>query len=133
MANADSRKALGRGLSTLLPTNRPTATSSTSAIPKTSSAPLRVPITAIDPNPLQPRTVFQADRLQELAQSIHEHGIIQPLIVRSPARATNWSPGSAVGVQPSLPASWRFPSSSRITRMTVSWRSPSSRTSSARI
>ena len=32
---------------------------------------------------MQPRTVFQADRLQELAQSIREHGIIQPLIVRA--------------------------------------------------
>lgn len=83
MANADSRKALGRGLSSLLPTNRPAPTPSTTPAPKTASAPLRIPIGDIDPNPLQPRTVFQADRLQELAQSIREHGIIQPLIVRS--------------------------------------------------
>jgi len=47
------------------------------------SGPLQIPIADIDPNPLQPRTVFQAERLQELAQSIREHGIIQPLIVRS--------------------------------------------------
>jgi ParB family chromosome partitioning protein len=44
---------------------------------------LRIPIDEIDPNPLQPRSTFQADRLAELAQSIREHGIIQPLIVRS--------------------------------------------------
>jgi ParB family chromosome partitioning protein len=44
---------------------------------------LRIPIDEIDPNPLQPRSSFQADRLAELAQSIREHGIIQPLIVRS--------------------------------------------------
>jgi ParB family chromosome partitioning protein len=83
MANADSRKALGRGLSTLLPTNRPAPAPPAPAAPQTTSAPLRIPIDDIDPNPLQPRTVFQADRLQELAQSIREHGIIQPLIVRA--------------------------------------------------
>ena len=91
MANADSRKALGRGLSSLLPTSRPTpaepaqgASLSPSLSPSGSpSGPPRIPIGDIDPNPLQPRTVFQADRLQELAQSIREHGIIQPLIVRA--------------------------------------------------
>jgi ParB family chromosome partitioning protein len=83
MANADSRKALGRGLSTLLPTNRPASAPPAPAPAQTTSAPLRIPIGDIDPNPLQPRTVFQADRLQELAQSIREHGIIQPLIVRA--------------------------------------------------
>src|SRR5258708_28101664 len=35
------------------------------------------------PNPLQPRTVFDPGRLQELADSIIANGIIQPLIVRS--------------------------------------------------
>jgi ParB family chromosome partitioning protein len=83
MANADSRKALGRGLSTLLPTYRPAPAPPAPAAPQTTSAPLRISIGDIDPNPLQPRTVFQADRLQELAQSIREHGIIQPLIVRA--------------------------------------------------
>jgi ParB family chromosome partitioning protein len=83
MANADSRKALGRGLSSLLPTSRPAPAPPTAAPTQTVSGPLRIPIGDIDPNPLQPRTVFQADRLQELSQSIREHGIIQPLIVRS--------------------------------------------------
>jgi ParB family chromosome partitioning protein len=36
----------------------------------------------IDPNPVQPRTVFQPERLAELAQSIRANGIIQPLIVQ---------------------------------------------------
>ena len=83
MANADNRKALGRGLSSLLPTNRPAPAPAVPAPTPASSGPLRIPIGDIDPNPLQPRTVFQADRLQELAQSIREHGIIQPLIVRT--------------------------------------------------
>jgi ParB family chromosome partitioning protein len=41
-----------------------------------------LPIGQIDPNPEQPRTIFLNDRLQELAQSIKENGVIQPLIVR---------------------------------------------------
>jgi ParB family chromosome partitioning protein len=41
-----------------------------------------VAVDLIDPNPLQPRTVFQADRLRELADSIQANGVIQPLVVR---------------------------------------------------
>jgi ParB family chromosome partitioning protein len=43
---------------------------------------LRIPVTQIDPNPLQSRTIFQAEKLGELAQSIKANGVIQPLIVR---------------------------------------------------
>lgn len=82
------RKALGRGLSALLPTNRPSAPvqppvqapEKPQAEPQPS--PMKVPTDAIAPNPLQPRTVFQEERLAELAQSIRENGIIQPLVVR---------------------------------------------------
>jgi ParB family chromosome partitioning protein len=70
-----SRRPLGRGLSALLPT-RPAPTAPSQALPNT------VAIDAIAPNPLQPRTVFQPDRLEELAASIRANGIIQPLIVR---------------------------------------------------
>jgi ParB family chromosome partitioning protein len=42
-----------------------------------------LPIDEIHPNPVQPRVVFQADRLEELAASIRANGIIQPLIVRA--------------------------------------------------
>ena len=41
-----------------------------------------VPARAIRPNPAQPRKVFREDALDELAQSIHRHGILQPLSVR---------------------------------------------------
>jgi len=83
MSNADtSRKALGKGLSALLPTSRPSAPQALAPpSPQPSSSPL-VSIDLIEPNPLQPRTNFQPDRLAELAQSIREHGVIQPLIVR---------------------------------------------------
>src|SRR5579862_9135898 len=69
------RKALGKGLSALLP-------SKAAAPPAQSSAPAHVAIRLIQPNPMQPRTIFQPERLEELAESIRANGIIQPLIVR---------------------------------------------------
>ena len=41
-----------------------------------------LPAKAIHPNPLQPRKVFQQEALTELAESIRQHGILQPLSVR---------------------------------------------------
>jgi len=73
------RKALGRGLGSLLPT-RPAA-----APPQATAAEdgfQTVAVDSIDPNPLQPRRIFQSERLAELAQSIRTNGIVQPLVVR---------------------------------------------------
>ncbi|MCX6622773.1 MAG: ParB/RepB/Spo0J family partition protein [Acidobacteria bacterium] len=76
------RKALGKGLSALLP-NR---TSPEPPPAPSAEQPLetitKVPIDNIDPNPHQPRSIFQPERLNELAQSIESNGIIQPLVVR---------------------------------------------------
>jgi len=74
------RKALGKGLSALLP-NKPTAPAAPVS-PQPAGAVIELPIDQIDPNPIQPRSVFQPERLAELAQSIRSNGIIQPLIVR---------------------------------------------------
>jgi ParB family chromosome partitioning protein len=91
------RRALGKGLSALLPGRALQVTPSASvgtagaatvvapALELLSPPPSRLPIDAIHPNPLQPRVVFQLDRLEELAASIRANGIIQPLIVRSHA------------------------------------------------
>jgi ParB family chromosome partitioning protein len=81
------RKVLGKGLSALLPP-RPRDTIQTGGgaaaiAPAPKIGPASLPIDAIHPNPVQPRVVFQADRLEELAASIRANGIIQPLIVRS--------------------------------------------------
>jgi ParB family chromosome partitioning protein len=79
------RKALGKGLSALLP-GRSSGQSSTGAATAPSgpstATPSKLPIEAIHPNPMQPRVVFQPERLEELAASIRANGIIQPLIVR---------------------------------------------------
>lgn len=76
--NPEPRKALGRGLATLLP-----GRNTEPAPPPTLTDHLAsLPIELIDPNPVQPRTVFQPKALEELADSIRANGIIQPLIVR---------------------------------------------------
>jgi ParB family transcriptional regulator, chromosome partitioning protein len=79
------RKALGKGLSALLPgRSSGQASTATAPAPAAPSAlpPSSLPIEAIQPNPMQPRVVFQPERLEELAASIRANGIIQPLIVR---------------------------------------------------
>ncbi len=66
------RQGLGRGLSALIPT----------ADTAVSHDDIRViPVTAVIPNPHQPRSTFDEAQLAELAASITEHGLIQPLVV----------------------------------------------------
>ena len=86
-APENPRKALGKGLSSLLPGRAVTPPVAAAASPgaerPVEDAPInKLPIQAIEPNPMQPRSVFDAARLAELAQSIRANGIIQPLIVR---------------------------------------------------
>jgi ParB family chromosome partitioning protein len=80
MTKPADKRALGKGLSALLPGNR------TATVPPATAAAThglqQIPIDTIQPNPMQPRSVFQPERLQELAQSIRANGIIQPLIVQ---------------------------------------------------
>ncbi|MCS7089371.1 MAG: ParB/RepB/Spo0J family partition protein [Verrucomicrobiota bacterium] len=89
-----ARPALGRGLDALLG-GHPVTTSrgeqaSTSSVSSGSAsvwagsgeAPVRVPLSAIRPNPRQPRQLFQEESLLELAESIRAQGILQPLVVR---------------------------------------------------
>lgn len=66
------KSGLGKGLDALLPTEE-------SQLPE--SGITHIPIANIIPNPRQPRTNFASDELDELAISIREHGVIQPLIV----------------------------------------------------
>ncbi|MBM7634518.1 nucleoid occlusion protein [Geomicrobium sediminis] len=41
-----------------------------------------IPVTDIVPNPFQPRTIFSDEKIEELARTIHTHGILQPIVVR---------------------------------------------------
>jgi ParB family transcriptional regulator, chromosome partitioning protein len=87
MNSADDkpRKALGKGLSALLPGRGQTGPTSAVAAPApttTVAKPSTLPLGLIQPNPMQPRTSFNSDGLEELAASIRANGIIQPIIVR---------------------------------------------------
>ena len=73
-----TRKALGRGLGALIPQ----ADAEVALAEPLEQSPGDVALTSIRPNPFQPRTVFNADALSELAASIRENGLIQPLVVR---------------------------------------------------
>lgn len=72
------RKALGRGLSSLLGDDKPATENTTGG-----ATSLEVDIELVEPNSEQPRTRFTEDALEELAQSIKANGIIQPIVVRS--------------------------------------------------
>jgi len=72
------RMALGRGLSALIPP----ATLPDSTATKASGAETLVPLSLIDANPAQPRTSMRAEALDQLARSIQESGVVQPILVR---------------------------------------------------
>ncbi|KAB2644776.1 MAG: ParB/RepB/Spo0J family partition protein [Verrucomicrobia bacterium] len=73
-----AKPALGKGLGALINTR---VASPTPALESGERVQV-VDLTRIVPTPLQPRTVFRDDHLDELVASIKEHGIIQPLIAR---------------------------------------------------
>src|SRR5690242_8200630 len=75
-----ARRGLGRGLDSLLPS---------SAAPQRMAAPQvngevvqQLALDAIDHNPYQTRLVITDESLQELAASIRENGVLQPIVVR---------------------------------------------------
>ena len=89
------KKALGRGLNALLSdsdtddrleTDTPVSKTSLTTTAPASGSTLEIPLTQIEVNPFQPRTYFDQQALQELADSIKIHGIIQPITVRRLAR-----------------------------------------------
>ena len=85
----DNRRALGRGLSSLLPT-RPSGNApnhyenagQATAMASDGNGLMMLPIERIEPNPTQPRQHFDTVQLNELAASIASNGVIQPLVVR---------------------------------------------------
>ncbi len=88
-----AKPALGRGLGALLSGSPPAAKAPPAPVlakPPPPDLPVldaregveRVPLARIRPCPLQPRKDFSVEALRELADSIKEQGIVQPLIVR---------------------------------------------------
>ena len=75
---------LGRGLGSLIPSGESKQLSSVVAgVPVDIANLNHIPIRSIAPNPRQPRTVFDEEKMSELVTSIKEVGVLQPPVVRS--------------------------------------------------
>ena len=80
-------KRLGRGIEALFSEN---IALNEKSLSKQNSIQL-VPIDLLERNPYQPRTVFEEEALKELARSIKERGILQPILVRpNKKKSKNW-------------------------------------------
>lgn len=83
MAKATKKQALGRGLSALLQQDTPNINSAQDKnADKVVGNIIELELDLIDVNPYQPRTYFDEEALRELASSIRELGVIQPITVR---------------------------------------------------
>ncbi|RXP63552.1 ParB/RepB/Spo0J family partition protein [Lutibacter sp. HS1-25] len=83
MAKAIKKQALGRGLSALLSETKSDITSASDKnADKVVGNILEIELDFIEVNPYQPRTYFNEEALRELASSIQELGVIQPITVR---------------------------------------------------
>jgi ParB family chromosome partitioning protein len=84
-----NKPRLGRGLSSLIVNSAPKTISVPKIGEKASSGegtPVQIPVGQISPNPHQPRREFNDEHITELAESIKQQGVLQPLLV---APATN--------------------------------------------
>ena len=80
---ADKRPALGRGLGALIPSVAPPPVPrDRDAAPAAPARSSEIDIDLLTPNPRQPRVQMDDAKLDELAQSIRSHGVIQPILVR---------------------------------------------------
>jgi ParB family transcriptional regulator, chromosome partitioning protein len=66
-----AERGIGRGLAAILPPS-----------PEQHESLQQIPAALIDPNPRQPRTTFDDEHLDELAESIRKRGVLQPVLVR---------------------------------------------------
>ena len=82
MAKATKKQALGRGLSALLQESSNINSASDKNADKVVGSIIEIELSSIDMNPFQPRTYFDEESLRELASSIRELGVIQPITVR---------------------------------------------------
>lgn len=80
---AAKKNPLGRNLSSMLSQSALQHAADNASAESSGRDSLRsLPLDLISPGPFQPRSIFDADRLQELAESIRHQGVIQPIVVR---------------------------------------------------
>ena len=128
-ATDPKRRALGKGLDSLLPR---TPAPSPSSAPGTTPAepeggrPREIPIGQIDPNPFQTRSKIYEAELAELAASITANGVVQPILVRPLANGRfqliagerRWRASQAAG-KPTIPAILRQVSDEQAMEITI--------------
>ncbi len=73
---ATKKTGLGKGLNTMIRDKNPNPAAKVEGEPITT-----LPISKIEPNKLQPRKTFDEDKLNELADSLKQHGVVEPLVV----------------------------------------------------
>ena len=76
------RKALGKGLSSLIPSSIVKVPVPAAALAPSRPAEFRIEVSKIRPNPRQPRRSFDETGLDELANSMKQQGLLQPVVVR---------------------------------------------------
>ncbi len=86
MAAKGAKRGLGKGLDSIIPTKIPTTKREDEEVSSSKAKPAEgqvqnLKITEVEPNKNQPRKTFNEDALEELADSIKQHGIITPLLV----------------------------------------------------
>ena len=77
-----AKRHLGRGLSALLGSDEVEAPAAGTQAAAPVAATRTAPIEFLHPSAMQPRTAFDEDKLEQLAQSIREQGVLQPILVR---------------------------------------------------
>ena len=84
MIDNKKKGGLGRGLSALLTDDKASANkqAGSTSIANQAGVVIYIPLTNIEVNPFQPRSTFEEESLQELADSVRIHGVIQPITVR---------------------------------------------------
>lgn len=79
---SSKKRGLGKGLSALIQDKETVETLINASTVSSKESVALLKLEAINPNPDQPRKIFQKDALKELAESIKSDGVIQPIIVR---------------------------------------------------
>lgn len=86
----EKRGGLGKGIGALIPSGEKDAVDvffsseqKTTLLPVPGAAFASIPVEQIQPNPQQPRDVFEPEAFQELVHSVKEFGVLQPIVVRS--------------------------------------------------
>ena len=107
-------KRLGKGLDALIP----------SLSIHDDDKVVEIPLSQLRANPYQPRKTFNDEAIQELAESIRQHGVIQPIIVRSVLKGYEIIAGSADSGRLNIAAKQRYRQWFDLSAINKSWRLP---------